>query len=469
MSTALSNIWPDKDVVIVGGGPSIKGFDMDLLKSLSGQKLFRTIGVNKAYKLGSWIDCLWFGDGSFLNLFQKQIAEFPNIRASCCPQAGKYNHIYTFNRDRKHGHGITKKPGFVSWNKHSGGSAINLAYHFGASRVFLLGFDMDVQQEGDIGLTHWHEGYPEKNKKIRKNRARKAQIPPFNRHMGPYPQIAKDANQYGMKVYNVVGSPDSRINVFDKITFDEMIKALKDKEYSPELQSSAKGGKAVVKHVEKNSSKPEVTSMRKRTRANKGSVVSPIAFLKRQRKKNNKRWHWLSEEINKRGLQVGAEIGVAQGKNILFITQACPTLKKIYAVDPWGEVSANPEYAYREHADEYDWFQSMIKQFRLKNKVEEIRLESSDAAVVFEDRSLDFVFIDAGHKYDSVSEDINLWRSKVRQGGLLCGHDLQDKHPGVKQALDELLPGYKDAGKDSCWYWEVPNELPTEEEAMEIV
>ena len=48
---------------------------------------------------------------------------------------------------------------------------------------------------------------------------------------------------------------------------------------------------------------------------------------------------------------------------------------------------------------------------------------SVDGASHFKDGSQDTVFIDAGHQYLNVRDDIAAWRSKVRPGGWLSGHD----------------------------------------------
>lgn len=42
---------------------------------------------------------------------------------------------------------------------------------------------------------------------------------------------------------------------------------------------------------------------------------------------------------------------------------------------------------------------------------------------VFEDNSLDFVYIDGNHAYDWVKQDIQLWWPKLKKNGLLMGHD----------------------------------------------
>lgn len=60
-----------------------------------------------------------------------------------------------------------------------------------------------------------------------------------------------------------------------------------------------------------------------------------------------------------------------------------------------------------------------------------------DAARAVEDASLDFVFIDADHSYESVKEDIEHWEPKVRKGGWVGGHDYNRQWPGVVRAVDE--------------------------------
>ena len=69
------------------------------------------------------------------------------------------------------------------------------------------------------------------------------------------------------------------------------------------------------------------------------------------------------------------------------------------------------------------------------------RMTSVEAAPLFDDGFLDFVYIDANHMYDSVMNDLTVWWPKVRRGGLMAGHDyLQGMFDGVdygvKKAVD---------------------------------
>lgn len=79
-----------------------------------------------------------------------------------------------------------------------------------------------------------------------------------------------------------------------------------------------------------------------------------------------------------------------------------------------------------------------------------IRKLSLEASQLYQDRSLDFVFLDAAHDYKNVKEDILSWYPKVKVGGWLAGHDYFCDDFGVKEAADEVF-GDKLQTKGSCW------------------
>src|SRR5207253_8367684 len=58
----------------------------------------------------------------------------------------------------------------------------------------------------------------------------------------------------------------------------------------------------------------------------------------------------------------------------------------------------------------------------------------------FADASVDFVFIDAGHDFNSVCNDIRVWLPKVKPGGVLAGHDYEHPCcPDVSRAVEKML------------------------------
>lgn len=67
------------------------------------------------------------------------------------------------------------------------------------------------------------------------------------------------------------------------------------------------------------------------------------------------------------------------------------------------------------------------------------KAESSESAKLFQNESLDFVFIDANHTYEFVKRDILAYLPKMKKGAVIAGHDYNHHHPGVIQAVDEIF------------------------------
>jgi predicted O-methyltransferase YrrM len=85
---------------------------------------------------------------------------------------------------------------------------------------------------------------------------------------------------------------------------------------------------------------------------------------------------------------------------------------------------------------------------RYKNRLIPIEATSELAADQIADNSLDLVFIDANHSYDYVKKDIIKYTPKLKENGLLTGHDID--YPGVNQAVNEMIKQY-DVGPNYVW------------------
>lgn len=100
---------------------------------------------------------------------------------------------------------------------------------------------------------------------------------------------------------------------------------------------------------------------------------------------------------------------------------------EVYSID-WfkGNVGTDLLGAAFEN-DIYNIFDSNLKELGLRDIVHVFIMASTEAVKFVDDESMDIVFIDASHDYQSVLQDIASWYPKVRKGGIICGHDCEDK------------------------------------------
>lgn len=129
------------------------------------------------------------------------------------------------------------------------------------------------------------------------------------------------------------------------------------------------------------------------------------------------------------GFTVGAEIGVKKGDYSEIICKQVPDLT-YYCVDMWDLVEDKYQHRRRRYLRKA---QQVLSPYNVKF----IKKKSLDAVKDFEDRSLDFVYIDADHTFDNVVQDIIQWSAKVKHGGIIAGHDyFQHIYGGVVPAVD---------------------------------
>ncbi len=151
----------------------------------------------------------------------------------------------------------------------------------------------------------------------------------------------------------------------------------------------------------------------------------------------------LSKIIDKAEYKIYAEIGVWKGVTAEHIAENCVFLKKIYLVDPYD---SNIEYKegrlYKKGEDKTvrRAKEEMLSRTRRFSNIQYVYKTSKEANKDFKDKTLDVVFIDAIHEYNSVKEDIFLWKPKVKRGGIICGHDYNNRYKNhVVRAVDEIF------------------------------
>jgi hypothetical protein len=107
-------------------------------------------------------------------------------------------------------------------------------------------------------------------------------------------------------------------------------------------------------------------------------------------------------------------------------------LGEFYCVDSWkGEAAI---------AYDQDTVQDLKKIFRQNVKpvlkhITMLNMMSWNAAKKFENNSVDFCYVDAGHSYEAVAKDLEAWWPKMKPGAMFGGDDYTKGYPGVQQAV----------------------------------
>jgi len=145
---------------------------------------------------------------------------------------------------------------------------------------------------------------------------------------------------------------------------------------------------------------------------------------------------WLEQLIKENDFRFGAELGVHEGVTHFYLMDVFPDLRMI-GVDQYQGI----QLKYWAAVD-----------LKLKDYIGRstfYRMTTAEAARRVKDESLDFVFIDADHSYNSVLADIKNWAPKVKPGGYISGHDINMS--SVKRAVKETVGNYNTAW-DDVWY-----------------
>lgn len=145
----VPRLCPGGTVVCLGGGPSLTPEDVDACRGK-----VTAIAVNDAWRLAPWADALIASDAAWWHV-HKGVPTFAGLKFSVSPEAAKWPGVQIL---RNTGHeGLELDPTGLRTGRNTGAAAINLAVHFGATRVLLLGYDMEAKNEA---RSHWFGAHP---------------------------------------------------------------------------------------------------------------------------------------------------------------------------------------------------------------------------------------------------------------------------------------------------------------------
>ena len=131
------------------------------------------------------------------------------------------------------------------------------------------------------------------------------------------------------------------------------------------------------------------------------------------------------------------EIGVDKGDfSKIILDKSNP--KKLILIDPWIEM-LDIQNQDINHAQKYE---SVKKMFKNDSRVEIIKKSSGEAFTNIKNNSVDWIYIDGDHKYQSCLADLRNYSDKIKNDGYICGHDWVTKEKkgfGVNQAVEEFI------------------------------
>lgn len=189
--------------IICAAGPSMAHVDLKMLRRF---RSWRVMVVNCTFRLLPHADVLYAGDLQWWNTYGAEAESFAGEKWTRDEFAALR---YRLRRvAHKKGQGLCRQRGYVHSGGNSGYQAVNLAYHFGARKIALLGFDMHRKAGG-----HWHGEHHGM-----------LSAPPS--HMAvwrrEFPALAADLRHEGVLVINA--TEGSALDCFPKIPLPEALR-----------------------------------------------------------------------------------------------------------------------------------------------------------------------------------------------------------------------------------------------------
>ena len=151
--------------------------------------------------------------------------------------------------------------------------------------------------------------------------------------------------------------------------------------------------------------------------------------------------HDLPFFLNKNNLlNKGVELGVLRGEFSKYILNHWKG-KILYSIDHWLRSNRHGTINNSHGERKYKITQKRLAKFKDRSII--LKKTSKEARKLFEDNSLDFVYIDADHTEKYVSKDIKYWWPKIKTNGILCGDDyIQRRDYGVIPAVNTFVEKY---------------------------
>jgi hypothetical protein len=195
-------------VLVLGSGPSLNQADVDYARA----HVDHTVAVNGSYKLAPDATCLYAADAKFWGWHRGCVADhkvgsesypaFTGALKYCMSRTPWYPDVQILRRGTQHG--LMSDPGKVSLGHNGVYQAINVAVHFGATTIVLLGVDMQADRRGK----HFHADHPDRS------------MPPFSVCIARFASLVEPLAYLGIGIVNC--TPGSALKCFPMASLQDV-------------------------------------------------------------------------------------------------------------------------------------------------------------------------------------------------------------------------------------------------------
>lgn len=191
-------ICPGGTVVCIGGGPSLTRDDVEWCKGKA-----TVVAINDACRLAPWADVLYACDAKWWK-WHLGVPDFRGLKFSLEAESAQWPGVQVLANTGERG--LETEPTGLRTGRNGGYQAINLAVHLGASRILLLGYDMQATKGRP---SHWFGEHP---------------VPirsPFQMFLDQFPALVTPLQQLGVDVINC--SRETALELFPRMTIQEAL------------------------------------------------------------------------------------------------------------------------------------------------------------------------------------------------------------------------------------------------------
>jgi len=123
------------------------------------------------------------------------------------------------------------------------------------------------------------------------------------------------------------------------------------------------------------------------------------------------------------------EIGSFKGRSTFAL---CSTGSNVTAVDSWV-LDFNPE----SEINGEKVYQEFLKNTKEFTNLTTVRADAEVAIKEYEQETFDMIFLDFRTEYNDYVKDLNMCLPRLKQGGIIVGHEYSKDWSGVTKAVDE--------------------------------